>query len=549
MMLVRAMKSAWRMASGWLVLLALVLPFERQTAVLHVAGVSITNVELVLYLLLILYGAVRVSSVPNEGGAAGRGVDAVVLTFGAVAVFAALLAPVHRAEAVRFALRGLSGALLFVAARGILSISGARRTVAQAVTFGAAVSALTALAEAASPCVAAALLAFKSTTFTAGSALRTSGTLEYPTIAAMYWEAAIPFALAVTGSTLLGRLAGAGTAVLLGGAIVSSGSRAGIALGGAIFLIAAAGRGTRRTALLAMVGIVLATAVAAVVVGPPALLARVVPRARPDWYQAEITAAGPRTLETRAGETLSVDLRLRNTGALVWPATGAHALSLLHVWTVGEGQTAVSVGQTSLASDVRPGAEMPLRVELRAPATGGLYRISWRLAQGGLAWDTHDTLGLEVRVGPGPALAHAAPHVELPPLQREPSRLELWRAGLHLFRQHPLLGVGPDNFRHLYDRELGPKTLDDRVHANSLYVETLADTGLLGLAALALVMATLFRTAPPVTDEVGRAARLGLGAFLVHGVVDQFLPFTPTLGLFWLVAALLASSGAQGPDR
>ncbi|MBV9544447.1 MAG: hypothetical protein JOY61_08710 [Chloroflexi bacterium] len=49
-------------------------------------------------------------------------------------------------------------------------------------------------------------------------------------------------------------------------------------------------------------------------------------------------------------------------------------------------------------------------------------------------------------------------------------RLELWRAALKVFLAYPLLGVGPDNFRHVYGSALGLDAWDQRVDANNLYL-------------------------------------------------------------------------------
>jgi hypothetical protein len=38
---------------------------------------------------------------------------------------------------------------------------------------------------------------------------------------------------------------------------------------------------------------------------------------------------------------------------------------------------------------------------------------------------------------------------------------------------------------------------------------------------------------------------VGLAAFLVHGVVDYFLPFTATYGLFWILAGATAGLAAE----
>jgi O-antigen ligase len=87
------------------------------------------------------------------------------------------------------------------------------------------------------------------------------------------------------------------------------------------------------------------------------------------------------------------------------------------------------------------------------------------------------------------------------------------------------------------------------MHANNFYLETLADLGLVGLAALAFLMVALARQG--VEDaRAGRllplAAAVAAGTFFVHGVLDYFLEFTPSYGLYWLLLAL-AAAGGRGP--
>jgi O-antigen ligase len=135
-----------------------------------------------------------------------------------------------------------------------------------------------------------------------------------------------------------------------------------------------------------------------------------------------------------------------------------------------------------------------------------------------------------------------------------PARPELWLAAVRLFRQHPLLGVGPDNFRRRYPEVIAPKSGkkydDDRLHANSFYFETLADLGIFGVAALVLLLVALGRA----VLAHARARRLPLLAcgiaaalFFVHGLLDYFLEFTPLYGLFWLTLGLTAS-GARSSE-
>jgi putative inorganic carbon (HCO3(-)) transporter len=151
-------------------------------------------------------------------------------------------------------------------------------------------------------------------------------------------------------------------------------------------------------------------------------------------------------------------------------------------------------------------------------------------------------------------------------------RVELWGAALRLIQTRPLLGVGPDNFRHLYGAQLGLETWDERVQANNLYLEVLADVGLLGLAAFLwavggpLVVARRLLTArfarslssdEKSSDQLGFDSRmvmvlgltLGVVAFLVHGLFDSFLAFTPTALLLWMLLGMLLAQKPQVSGR
>jgi O-antigen ligase len=130
-------------------------------------------------------------------------------------------------------------------------------------------------------------------------------------------------------------------------------------------------------------------------------------------------------------------------------------------------------------------------------------------------------------------------------------RLDLWRAAMQLFASHPLLGVGPDNFRHLYGSLLGLEAWDERVQANNVYLELLADLGALGLGAFLWVLASPASDIARSYRKTSRDERIVLigvllsaTGFLVHGLLDSFLTFTPIVALLWLMLGVLL---AQNP--
>jgi O-antigen ligase len=133
-------------------------------------------------------------------------------------------------------------------------------------------------------------------------------------------------------------------------------------------------------------------------------------------------------------------------------------------------------------------------------------------------------------------------------------RRQLWTAAWRAWRDHPLLGLGPDNFRHAYGSYLGLVDPDDRLHANNFYLEVLATLGLGGVAAFAAVAVALGQLARRTLAAANSAARVmalgaaaGLAAFAVHGALDYFLEFTPTYALIWLLAGMLAAAAPRAP--
>jgi O-antigen ligase len=126
-----------------------------------------------------------------------------------------------------------------------------------------------------------------------------------------------------------------------------------------------------------------------------------------------------------------------------------------------------------------------------------------------------------------------------------------------------MTGVGPDNFRLQYGNYLNLADPDLRLHSNSLYVEVLAGTGLLGAAAFAFFFWRVAGSAwsaltpwrhgqlPNRDDGPADAPLLTAGvvagalAIALHGLVDSFLSFTATYVLFAITLGLVVSLGSS----
>jgi putative inorganic carbon (HCO3(-)) transporter len=146
-------------------------------------------------------------------------------------------------------------------------------------------------------------------------------------------------------------------------------------------------------------------------------------------------------------------------------------------------------------------------------------------------------------------------------------RTLLWLAAWHMIRDHPVLGIGLDQFLYYYSNLYtthpywitvlnGHRTLAWReptlAHPHNLALDLWLSTGLLGLAGFAIVLGTLWWRCLRLWRHAARQRRRGwaqaiaLGvagstlAGVLHGMVDSAY-FEPDLALifWWSVAVLL----------
>ncbi len=116
------------------------------------------------------------------------------------------------------------------------------------------------------------------------------------------------------------------------------------------------------------------------------------------------------------------------------------------------------------------------------------------------------------------------------------NRSELWHAAFTFWRAHPLFGIGADNFS-LSLATVGLPMI--RTHANNLYLEQLADGGIvlfaLTLALLAAVLIVTFRRG----SGIATAATLALMAI---GLLDNPW-YTPAAVAWWCIIIGITAAG------
>jgi hypothetical protein len=482
------------------VLLALVLPFEAIQPVLVTPWVSLTDEKLVLLVAVLAWVALGARAAPSN--AEWRAVLP-SLTLLLVALVAALNAPEFGDEALHFVWRLAAAAFVLLLALRVASDHRRLTGLLWAIILGAGLSALVGLGEASGwPALNQMLSLFKVAPTQVAGELRVSASFEYATIAAMYFEMAAPLAIVLaarsTGSR--SRLLALTIAALCTANVVLSLSRAGILTLGLVLAVLLATAWLkpqlRRIAVPALASAaVLVAGVAILAARSPVFDLRLVTESDADWYGAAYIAPTAVSLTSAEPATIAVDVR--NEGRIVWSRLGNRPFALGYRWLTADGTGVLDVapGEVALTRDVAPGETIHLQTLVQVPALpAGAYRLDWGMLQRDVlqfyerGWANAET---SVTVSPGFFAVAAMPAVLARDDAEAPwvvGRLELWGAALRLIQTRPLLGVGPDNFRHLYGAQLGLETWDERVQANNLYLEVLADVGLLGLAAFLWVI-------------------------------------------------------------
>lgn len=135
-------------------------------------------------------------------------------------------------------------------------------------------------------------------------------------------------------------------------------------------------------------------------------------------------------------------------------------------------------------------------------------------------------------------------------------RAELWTAAARMIRDHPVLGLGPDQFYYAYNpRYIEPTGWPERFtsHAHNLLLDAWVRLGIIGAVLASLAAWSILRDALAVAvdrfrkDSLAAAAIVALFALLIHGLVDNAY-FSYDLALSaWLLGWLAFGSRPASP--
>jgi O-antigen ligase len=132
-------------------------------------------------------------------------------------------------------------------------------------------------------------------------------------------------------------------------------------------------------------------------------------------------------------------------------------------------------------------------------------------------------------------------------------RLKLWRGAWNMAREHPLLGVGPDNFLYAYrTRYVLPSAWEELnlSHPHNIALDLWTRLGLVGVLAggWALIAAwlrgwRLFKTGAPEVWPVALGLLAAIAATLAHGLIDNSLFLLDLMGIFMMTLGIFGRLG------
>ncbi len=138
-------------------------------------------------------------------------------------------------------------------------------------------------------------------------------------------------------------------------------------------------------------------------------------------------------------------------------------------------------------------------------------------------------------------------------------RLKLWQGSLNMIRDHPLFGVGLDNFLYQYrTRYVLPEAWEelDLSHPHNIVLDYWTRLGILGVVAMGWLLLAFFgkalRLYRQLNDRDLKALLLGLMAsmvaFLAHGLIDNSYFLVDLAFVFFLALGMITKVESLASD-
>lgn len=124
-------------------------------------------------------------------------------------------------------------------------------------------------------------------------------------------------------------------------------------------------------------------------------------------------------------------------------------------------------------------------------------------------------------------------------------RLSIWSSSIQMIRDHPIFGVGLDQFLYQYNpRYVAPPAWPERFtsHPHNIVLDLWLRLGIMGVVLAAVYAVILFRRVQHAVSEqrvVALAAAAAIGVGIFHGLVDNSYFLADLAVLLWFMTAVI----------
>jgi O-antigen ligase len=132
------------------------------------------------------------------------------------------------------------------------------------------------------------------------------------------------------------------------------------------------------------------------------------------------------------------------------------------------------------------------------------------------------------------------------------SRIELWKTGIRVFKDHPLVGAGDIDYGTLIDRYADPGLPREWGHFHNTPIQILVNYGILGFAALMVLFVKMFSTEWKIfrrvrndwfTGSFALGSLAALIGFFVMGLTEWSFGDQEVVTLIWTTLGIVLSMG------
>ena len=132
-------------------------------------------------------------------------------------------------------------------------------------------------------------------------------------------------------------------------------------------------------------------------------------------------------------------------------------------------------------------------------------------------------------------------------------RLNMFRGGMSIFREHPLIGTGPVDLGDIYRQHMPPGAVHVHGHMHNIFLQVAVTLGAAGLAAFLWLLGSMFavigrtlRLDLPPPERGMAAGSLGaMAGFVVNGMFDWNFGDAEVLTMMLIIVGLSAAAWVE----